>query len=125
VLPRGLNFGRKTQKGPKKMVWGRENLGPKFWQIYQKRAEKGRTFLWLNFSSNYLDLLTIIVLINWSTSFSPAILYRELLKKTLKFAFLCKFYDYLSGAEFFRQRPNFFVDPAENCKNNLATLIYS
>jgi hypothetical protein len=28
VLPRGQNFGGKTQKGPKKIVWGRENLGP-------------------------------------------------------------------------------------------------
>jgi hypothetical protein len=44
VLPRGRNFGRKTQKGPEKIVWGRENLGPKFWQIYQKRAEKGPSF---------------------------------------------------------------------------------
>jgi hypothetical protein len=26
-------------KGPKKIVWGRENLGPNFWQIYQKGAE--------------------------------------------------------------------------------------
>jgi hypothetical protein len=44
VLPRGRNFGRKTQKGPKKIVWGRENLGPNFWQIFQKRAEKGPNF---------------------------------------------------------------------------------
>jgi hypothetical protein len=28
VLPRGRNFDRKTQKGPKKIVWGRKSLGP-------------------------------------------------------------------------------------------------
>jgi hypothetical protein len=41
VLPlaKGQNYGRKTQKGPKKLAWGRENMGPNFWQIYQKRAE--------------------------------------------------------------------------------------
>jgi hypothetical protein len=44
VLPRGRNFSRKTQKGPKKIVWGRENLGPNFSQIYQKRAEKVPNF---------------------------------------------------------------------------------
>jgi hypothetical protein len=41
---RGQNFGRKTQKGPKKIVRGRENLGPNFWQMYQKRAEKVPNF---------------------------------------------------------------------------------
>jgi hypothetical protein len=30
VLPRGQNFGRKAQKGPKKIEWGREDLGPNF-----------------------------------------------------------------------------------------------
>jgi hypothetical protein len=30
VLPRRRNFGRKTQKGPKNIVWGRENLEPNF-----------------------------------------------------------------------------------------------
>jgi hypothetical protein len=44
VLPRGRNFGRKSQKGPKKIVWSRENEGPNFWKIYQKRGEKGPTF---------------------------------------------------------------------------------
>jgi hypothetical protein len=44
VLPRSRNFGRKTQKGPKKIVWGRESLGPNFLQNYQKRAEKGPNF---------------------------------------------------------------------------------
>jgi hypothetical protein len=44
VLPRGRNFGRKAQKGPKKIEWGLENLGSNFWQIYQKRAEKGPNF---------------------------------------------------------------------------------
>jgi hypothetical protein len=41
VLPSGRNFDRKTQNGPNKIVWRRENLGPNFWQIYQKTAEKG------------------------------------------------------------------------------------
>jgi hypothetical protein len=27
VLPRGQNFGRKSQKGPNKIVWVRENAG--------------------------------------------------------------------------------------------------
>jgi hypothetical protein len=44
VLPRGRNFGRKAQKGPKKICWGRENQGPNFCPIYQKRAEKGPNF---------------------------------------------------------------------------------
>jgi hypothetical protein len=44
VLPRGLNFGRKPHKGPTKIVWGRENLRPNLWQIYQKRAKKGPNF---------------------------------------------------------------------------------
>jgi hypothetical protein len=30
--------------------------------------------------------------------------------------------NFLLGAEFFRQQPNFFVDLAENFKNKLATL---
>jgi hypothetical protein len=44
VLPRGRNFGRKPQKGPEKILWGRENLRPNLWQINQKRAEKGPNF---------------------------------------------------------------------------------
>jgi hypothetical protein len=39
VLPSGRNFGRKSQNGPKEIVWSRENEGPNFWKIYQKRAE--------------------------------------------------------------------------------------
>jgi hypothetical protein len=50
VLPRGRNFGRKTKKGPTKIVWRRENLRLNFWQIYQKRAKKGPTFSGLKFS---------------------------------------------------------------------------
>jgi hypothetical protein len=38
-VAKGLKF-RPQQTGPKKLVWGRENLGLNFWQIYQKR---GRT----------------------------------------------------------------------------------
>jgi hypothetical protein len=44
VLPRGRNFGRKAQKWPKKIWWGRESQGPNFYPIYQKRAEKGPNF---------------------------------------------------------------------------------
>jgi hypothetical protein len=41
VLPRGRNFGRKTQKGPKKIVWGRENLLADLSKKGRKEAEKG------------------------------------------------------------------------------------
>jgi hypothetical protein len=57
VLPRGRNFGRKAQKGPKKIVCGRENLGPNFWQIYQKRAEKGPNFFVVWFYSKTVIFL--------------------------------------------------------------------
>jgi hypothetical protein len=39
------NFGRKTQKRPTKMVGCRKNLGPNFWQIYQKDPKRDKTFL--------------------------------------------------------------------------------
>jgi hypothetical protein len=39
VLPRGRNFGRKAQKGPKKIWQGRKCQGPNFCTIYQKGAE--------------------------------------------------------------------------------------
>jgi hypothetical protein len=49
VLPRGRKFGRKTQKGPTNIVWGRESLGTNFWQICQKgpnlwKKEKTKIF---------------------------------------------------------------------------------
>jgi hypothetical protein len=44
VLPRGRNFGRKSQKGPQKNLRGRKNWRPNFYQIFIKRAEKGPNF---------------------------------------------------------------------------------
>jgi hypothetical protein len=44
VLPAGRNFGRKTQKWPQKILSGRENPRPNFWQICLKMAEKGPNF---------------------------------------------------------------------------------
>jgi hypothetical protein len=44
VLPRGRNFGRKSQKGPRKNLRGRKNWRPNFYQIFMKRAEKGPNF---------------------------------------------------------------------------------
>jgi hypothetical protein len=43
-VAKGRNFGRKTQKGPKNILRGRENQGPNFCQIYQERAAKGPNF---------------------------------------------------------------------------------
>jgi hypothetical protein len=38
-MPSGRNFGLKTQKGPGKIVWGREKSAGEFlWQIYQKKG---------------------------------------------------------------------------------------
>jgi hypothetical protein len=44
VLPRGRNFGRKSQKGPQKNLRGRKNWPPNFRRIFIKRAEKGPKF---------------------------------------------------------------------------------
>jgi hypothetical protein len=44
LLPRGRNFGRRTQKGPLKKLRGRKNWRPNFYRIYIKRAEKGPNF---------------------------------------------------------------------------------
>jgi hypothetical protein len=49
VLPRGRNFGRKAQKGPKKIWWGRESQGPNFYPIYQKGRKGAELFLVLVF----------------------------------------------------------------------------
>jgi hypothetical protein len=45
-VAKGPKFRLQNTKGAEKIVWGRETLGPKFWQIYQKRAEKGPNFFW-------------------------------------------------------------------------------
>jgi hypothetical protein len=39
LLPRGRNFGRKAQKGPKKNCRGRESQGLNFCTFCPKRAE--------------------------------------------------------------------------------------
>jgi hypothetical protein len=40
-VAKGPKFRPQSTKGAAKILWGRENLGPNFLQIYQKRAEKG------------------------------------------------------------------------------------
>jgi hypothetical protein len=40
----GPKFRPQNTKGAEKNCVGRENLGPTFWQMYQKRAEKGPNF---------------------------------------------------------------------------------
>jgi hypothetical protein len=49
VLPRGRNFDRKAQKGPKKIRRVRKGQGPNFCPIYQRRAEKGPNFFYVWF----------------------------------------------------------------------------
>jgi hypothetical protein len=41
----------KDERGRKKIVWGRENLWPNFWQNHEKRAEKGPNFVKVWFST--------------------------------------------------------------------------
>jgi hypothetical protein len=68
VLPRGRNFGRKAQKGPKKDWWGRESQGLNFCLICQKRAEKGPNFIqvWFIIKSSIFPVPPTIP-INWFT----------------------------------------------------------
>jgi hypothetical protein len=40
VLPRGRNLGRKSQKGPKKIVWSRENEGAELLEDLSKKGRK-------------------------------------------------------------------------------------
>jgi hypothetical protein len=40
----GPKFRPQNTKGPKKIVWGRENLGPNFWQIYQVLHQSSHIF---------------------------------------------------------------------------------
>jgi hypothetical protein len=64
VLPRGRNFGRRTQKGPYKNLCGRKSWRPNFLSICQKR---GQTFLKLitNIKSlKYLQKSTLHLLIS-------------------------------------------------------------
>jgi hypothetical protein len=44
VLPRGRNFGRKTQKGPIKNLRGRETRGRIFTRFAKNGPKRGRTF---------------------------------------------------------------------------------
>jgi hypothetical protein len=43
-VAKGPKFRRQNTKGAEKIVWDPENLGLNFWQINQKRAEKGPNF---------------------------------------------------------------------------------
>jgi hypothetical protein len=67
VLPRGRNFGRRTQKGPYKNLCGRKNWRPNFLEICQKRAEKGPNFFEDDYSYKklkYLQKSTLHLLIS-------------------------------------------------------------
>jgi hypothetical protein len=41
VAMKGRNFRPQNTKEAEKIVWGRENMGPNFWKIYQKKGRKG------------------------------------------------------------------------------------
>jgi hypothetical protein len=43
-VAKGPKFSAAKHKRGKKMVWGRESLGPDFWQNYKKGPKRGRTF---------------------------------------------------------------------------------
>jgi hypothetical protein len=80
VLPREPKFGRKTQKGWGKILWGRKNWGRIFARII-KRAERGTNFLYLFFYKNSMKSCKKIISIYWFSYISPTILLSEPLKK--------------------------------------------
>jgi hypothetical protein len=83
-MPRGRNFRRKTQKRPKKLFMGRENLGLSFWQIYKKKdkaQKKGNELLVVLFGTKQLNFRQKFKHHIDKLYFSPTILLCQSLKK--------------------------------------------
>jgi hypothetical protein len=118
VLPRGRNFGLKTQKGPKKLCGAGKNR-VKFLCRFIRKGPK-----WVELFVVWFCTKTLL--------FSTEIGYFLMLNSTFLYHFalwiientsnVSLYENILWGAEFFRQRPKFLVDLAEKFCQELATL---
>jgi hypothetical protein len=69
VLPSGRNFGRKAQKGRKKVCGAGKISGRIFSRIIKKGPKRGRIFMGLSFSKNHVDFLAKTIIIKWFVEF--------------------------------------------------------
>jgi hypothetical protein len=100
VLPTGRNFGRKKLKWPDKNISGRKNPQPNFWQNFLKMAEL--------FLKCVIDMKALIICRNrlFNTLMNSIFFCYYFSQKSVKSSLYARI---MCAAEFFRQRPGFFV----------------